>query len=117
MTDKEKAEEYIINKYYRDWLDEESRDVILEDVYAHDKNELQAHLDGLAEGRKELEKENAQLKADLEEAMKHCKAVDDVNAKLRCCENCSNYRNEWGEQVYEGKCENCTKLSNWEMKK
>lgn len=50
MIDKEKAEEYIINKYYKERLEEESRDVILEDVYNHDKNELQAYSDGFKEG-------------------------------------------------------------------
>lgn len=40
---------------------------------------------------RDYEEENERLKADLEEAWKHCKAVDDVNAKLRCCGNCKHY--------------------------
>lgn len=40
--------------------------------------------------RQELEKENSQLKSDLEEARSHCKAVDEVNAKLRNCVNCKH---------------------------
>lgn len=89
---------------------------------------------GLAESRKEifpsftkkkemletkvsiLEEENAQLKADLEEAKKHCKAVDDVNAKLRCCDNCKHVEYDWGDYLRIGKCKTCEKLSNWEMK-
>lgn len=51
MTDREKAEEYIINKYYKDWLEEESREVILEDVYNHDKKELEVYLNGLRAGK------------------------------------------------------------------
>lgn len=62
--------------------------------------------------RDELEKENEELKEKLkneisfneqsetvkkyqeqiEELKAHCKAVDDVNEKMKCCGNCENYR-------------------------
>lgn len=62
-----------------------------------------------------FEKENERLKADLEEARKHCMAVDDVNAKLKCCGNCNNARYEQGDRVIKGKCIKCNNLSEWEL--
>lgn len=68
-----------------------------------------SHYDEIEEDAKWIAEENAKLKADLEEAQKHCKAVDDVNAKLRCCGNCKH-------SCSTMKCFNCVDLSNWEMK-
>lgn len=61
-------------------------------------------------------KEIEQLKADLEEARSHCKEVDEVNAKLRCCDNCKHVKYDWDDQLRIGKCKTCERLSNWEMR-
>lgn len=60
----------------------------------------------------ELEKEYAELKADAGEAWKHCKAVDEVNVKLRCCVNCKHFFDN-----YSTCCKlDCTNKDKWEMK-
>lgn len=38
--------------------------------------------------KKEFEKENAKLKAEIEELKTHCRAVDAVNVKMKNCVNC-----------------------------
>lgn len=96
MTDKEKAEEYIINKYYKDWLEEESREVILEDVHNFDKKEMEGFLAGLTEGRKEeqektcyckhiqnFEKENAELLDKLNLQNQRLNELKKENAELK----------------------------------
>lgn len=66
-------------------------------------------------------KEIEQLKADLEEARKHCKAVDEVNVKLRCCGNCK-HKVECDTQLLDAFMKNakpkiiCKNKSKWEMK-
>lgn len=75
-----------------------------------------AYLDGLADGRKEecfeqnndgtirpceVMKENEELKAQIEEQKAHCKDVDEVNEKMKCCGNCINFKEQ--EIRYIGK--------------
>ncbi len=87
MTDEEKAKKYF----------EDSKDYYDLREPITDRELRQIYLDGLEEGRKEVrvhettcvnrlhhvEKENEELKA-------HCKAVDDINEKMKCCENCEH---------------------------
>lgn len=73
-----------------------------------------AYLAGLKEGRKEFEKENAKLKAEIEELKTHCRAVDAVNVKMKNCENCKNNTELYDER---GKCIACGPgYSKWELK-
>lgn len=51
----------------------------------------------------QLEKENAELKA-------HCKAVDEVNEKMRCCGNCKHVY----EDCVEKDCKQ-NKYKHWEL--
>ncbi|MCQ2081625.1 MAG: hypothetical protein MJZ11_08195 [Lachnospiraceae bacterium] len=75
MTNEEKAEEYISRE---DVVTENDR-VPVDNGYgwqtvSFEDEVKRAYLDGLSEGRKELEKENAELKAQIE--------------KMKCCRNC-----------------------------
>lgn len=66
MTDEEKAEDYEM-----DCIADVYRDDVCTIPYAYSAQKLEkAHLDGLAEGRKELEKENEGLKAEIENLKK-----------------------------------------------
>lgn len=61
-----------------------------------------------------LEKENAELKA-------HCKAVDEVNEKMKCCGNCKYNEIYEGEEFCNNKKGVCKyysktfKEDNWEL--
>lgn len=55
------------------------------------------------------------LKNDFHQLEKKIEQLKSQNEKMKCCGNCSNYRNEWGEQVYEGKCCNCVNQDKWEI--
>lgn len=74
-----------------------------------------AYLAGLKEGRKEFEKENAKLKAEIEELKTHCRAVDAVNVKMKNCENCKN--DVWHYLINSScPCDECNNNSKWELK-
>lgn len=130
MTDDEKAEKYVRETYCKD-CDGKHYCLASKCFNIHKKD----YLEGLVEGRKKVTymkaseydeylnvcRDNERLKADLEEAWKHCKAVDEVNAKLRNCGNCTKRKLDYdvendvceisGAIVYcNGKC------SKWEMK-
>lgn len=147
MTNEEKAEEYIINKYNLAEMFREpnSQDIKIA-VHSEYQQEYECYLAGLEEGKKEviymtaeeydkylnacrekkkndlfdddpmsaseyitkLEKENEELKEFAEklseqhadewekqqevitELKAHCRAVDEVNEKMKCCENCKH---------------------------
>ena len=56
-----------------------------------------------------LQKENTELKA-------HCKAIDEVNEKMRCCGNCKNNYSCHYESVDELARIDCGKdLKSWEL--
>lgn len=54
-----------------------------------------------------LRKENAELKA-------HCKAVDEVNEKMKCCGNCKKVK--YKSPMIDNDCTWCTNLDKWEVK-
>lgn len=59
------------------------------------------------------EKENTELKVQIKELKTHCRAVDDVNAKMKCCGNCKYTSSE--EAPYD-KCDECdSEYSEWEL--
>lgn len=83
------------------------------------------------EENKRLEKENEELKAQIEqlsndnhvlktsfiaqqeqieELKTHCKAVDEVNEKMKCCSNCAN--NAYCEKEHYGNDKGC---EEWEL--
>ena len=49
----------------------------------------------------ELEKENAELREQIE--------------KMKCCENCRHYSRTYGECYSYDSYKSCTSLSNWEL--
>ena len=100
MTEEEKAEDYEM-----DCIADVYRDDVCTIPYAYSAQKLEkAHLDGLVEGRKELEKENEELKQQIE--------------KMKCCQNC-----KYGyKKIREEPCCNCKhipsdrKIDKWELK-
>lgn len=116
---KKKVKACII-KVYLDSLKccKESYDKGVAEGYEQGKNnerELQC-------GKKNYEKDIANLKKEIEDLKAHCKAVDEVNEKMKCGENCkhSYYVNTGG--CYDRKCRltgcdcvNCT--DKWELRK
>ncbi len=61
------------------------------------------------------EKENAELKTQIEELKTHCIAVDNVNAKMKNCVNCK-YGEDY-DYFKSRKCDKCnSKYSKWELK-
>ena len=77
MTDEEKAEEYIINKYKLNkcYIEdtEETRVYMHNDVHSEYEEEYQIYLDGLAEGRKET----TYMKADeFDKSLDKCRECD-----------------------------------------
>lgn len=83
---------------------------------------------GLAEGRKEIEIKEAvikywkkhykyksndviELQKEIEELKAHCKAVDDVNKKMRCCGNCKHVYKDCAK---EKDCKQ-NKYKHWEL--
>ena len=105
MTDEERVEEYLDRVETTVWDSEGNR------IDICGKLEI-AYLAGLREGRsearasmytklQELRNQIEKLESDLEELKAHCRAVDDVNAKMKNCTNCviwkeceSSYRTE-----------------------
>lgn len=59
---------------------------------------LKADVEGLANINIKAQNIIAELKAQIEEQKAHCKAVDDVNEKMKCCENCKNKKGWKGEK-------------------
>lgn len=134
MTDEEKAREFVENKR----LSDAAKGYDNLNVYYCGIEE--GILYGLSEGRKEsakdlqtaikannawlkkdtaLEEENERLKADLEEAWSHCKVVDDVNEKMKCCENCKHIRYDYEYSFCELNKNGlypCVNRDKWELK-
>lgn len=53
------------------------------------------------------------LKKEIKELKAHCRAVDDVNAKMK---NCTNCKYSWSEESAEF-CDECdSEYSEWELK-
>lgn len=51
--------------------------------------------------KEELEKENAELKEQIE--------------KMKCCENCRHYSHTYGHCYSYDEYQNCESLSNWSL--
>lgn len=146
MTDEEKAEEYIIAKYKLNECytedTEETRVYMRSNVHSEYQQEYECYLDGLEESSKELlskteqlEKENEELKEFAEklseqhadewekqqevitELKAHCKAVDEVNEKMKRCTNCDNYSEQYGLCIFSGGDEDYhCRNRKWELK-
>lgn len=56
----------------------------------------------------------AELKHEIDELKAHCKAVDDVNEKMKCCQNCKNWNWKHSKCAKKLKGE-CFKNSKWEL--
>lgn len=77
-------------------------------------SDLSDYILNLEQQIEKLEKENAKLKADLEEQKTHCLETEAMNIKMRNCINCK-YREDY--DYYRDKCFICSsKHSKWELK-
>lgn len=56
-----------------------------------------------------------QWKAERNELKAHCKAVDEVNEKMKCCGNCKKERNKPEPLAVHMSCMKCKNHSEWEM--
>lgn len=94
----------------------------LTDTYIRDGETIRKQGEEIAELKEtfdELKEENEQLKADLKEAWMHCKAVDDVNEKMKCCGNCKHIRYDYEYSFCELNKNGsypCVNRDKWEMK-
>ena len=60
-----------------------------------------------------LKNEINKLKKEIKELKAHCRAVDDVNAKMK---NCTNCKYSWSEESAEFCIECDSEYSEWELK-
>lgn len=62
---------------------------------------LQQELEVICKNLAEFEKENAELKEQIE--------------KMKCCENCRHYSHTYGHCYSYDSYQNCKSLSNWSL--
>lgn len=84
-----------------------------------DNDELNKWIDELKELHESDKKATALLmqkwESERNELKAHCRAVDEVNAKMKCCGNCKKELNKPEPLAVHVSCKKCKDYSEWEL--
>lgn len=78
-----------------------------------ENTELKVRLGISEHDREHNDYELSEAYKTIDELKAHCKAVDDVNKKMKCCGNCRKVK--YKNPMIENDCTWCINLDKWEL--